>query len=118
MDLKILKEYGIDCDKGIARCMNDSGLYETILTMFLDDTCLERAKKHIANKDNTELFKCMHELKGASGNVDITALYEAVCPLVELLRGGGGTEAEITPMFAKIEAAYNRAKEGIALARG
>mgnify|MGYP001237923942 CR=1 FL=1 len=36
MNLEMLDEYGIRHEKGLARCMGDRGLYEAILSLFLD----------------------------------------------------------------------------------
>lgn len=117
MDLTILKDYGINYEKGIARCMGDKDLYEQILGLFLEDDCMNRAKAAFEKKDYPALFKCMHELKGSSGNAELTEIFEAVCPLVELLRHEGASEEEIALQFHRAEGGYDRAREGIVLAR-
>lgn len=113
MNLTILNDYGIDYEKGLARCMDDRGLYESILLLFLEDAAMPRARKSFNDKNYTELFRSLHELKGACGNAEMTELYNATYPLVELLRVKGGTDEEIAGMYALVETAYNKAKEGI-----
>lgn len=118
MDLLLLKNYGIDYETGLSRCLNDQALYERILEMFLNDDILKRAKAALDAGDHKALFNCMHELKGASGNAAMTKLYAAACPLVDLLRGEDVNEAELLPLFSRMEDAYIKAKEGIVIAAG
>lgn len=116
MDITILEDYGIVYKKGLARCMGDAEFYEKLLSMFLNDDSFERSKKAYEEKDYHKMFQCTHELKGACGNADMKDLYQAVCPLVELLRNDSGSEDEIKNSFDKVEAAYDKAKEGIFMA--
>lgn len=118
MDGKILTRYGIDYEKGLQRCTQDAAFYEMLLTMFLEDSSFARAKAAYEDMNRRKLFECLHELKGVSGNTAMTELYEAVCPLVELVRNGAADEAEITRLFTLVEDAYTRAREGISLALG
>lgn len=112
MNLTVLSEYGIDYEKGIARCLNDKDFYEQVLKMFLEDDSFLRAEKAYLAGDNTMLFNCMHELKGVCGNAEITTLYNAVCPIVEALRNGKSSD-EVPVMFEKAKAEYSKAIEGI-----
>lgn len=116
MNREVLARYGIDYQNGIARCMDNAELYETLLALFLQDDTLIRAKAALESRDYTQLFKYMHELKGACGSADMTELYQAVCPLVELLRNNEPQAVEVDILFTRVEAAYNRAQEGISLA--
>lgn len=117
MDLDILKACGIDWQKGVARCLNDRSLFERTLLLFLQDDCFDRGKAAFALRDYPGLYRSMHELKGACGNVEMTALHDAVCELVDLLRGGNEPgEEELMLRFAAVEAAYETARTGILLA--
>lgn len=116
MDITVLENYGVDAKKGLERCMGDLEFYEKLLSLFLNDDSFMRSKRAYEQKDYKEMFQCMHELKGASGNADLKMLYQAICPLVEILRFGNGTEEEINLHFKKVEMAYEKAKEGIFIA--
>lgn len=115
MESQALAEYGIDYDKGMRNCMENLPFYKKILEMFLDDTSFSRAKKAFQAAEYRELFKCVHELKGISGNAGLTALYEVCVPLVEALRKDEPQKAEAERLFPLAEAEYRRACEGIAL---
>ena len=91
MNLAVLAEHGIDYNKGLSRCMNDPEFYEKLLGMFLCDDSFSRGKKAYEAKNFDLMFKCVHELKGACGNASLVGLYNAVVPLVDLLRENGVT---------------------------
>lgn len=116
MDKAILQNCGIDYDKGLKTCMGDPEFFKTLLSMFLADTCFPRARVAYAARNYGDLFNCLHELKGVSGNAALTDLYNAVVPLVELLRGGTAEDAEVDRLFAVADTAYQRVYDGIALA--
>lgn len=116
MNNDILREYGIDPDAGLARCLNDARLYERLLELFVEDDTFERVRAAYERGDREGLFKCAHELKGVSGNADIPPLYEAVGELVELLRCGKAEDIEISTAFERIARLCDRAREGILLA--
>lgn len=113
MDKDLLREYGIDYEKGLGRCMGDSELYTTLLSMFSQDDCFERTRQALEQRDAKAMFDCMHELKGTSGNLALNALYELICPLVERLRTGDADMDEIAPLFEPVEKVYKKTLEGI-----
>lgn len=120
MDFSVLDSYGVDYRQGIRRCMDDSEVYHQMLIAFLEDDSFDRAKKAFASRDYRGMFNCMHELKGACGNADFTALYEAVVPLVEILRSGEAEESaeEVEKKLQTVSMAYERTREGVSLALG
>ena len=118
MDYTILKDCGIDGDIGLARCLNDHEFYEQFLVMFLEDSSFERARAAFEQKDYKELFKCAYELKGVSGNAGMSELYDAVCPLVDLVREGGVDDGEAARLFETVSTAYARARQGVERATG
>lgn len=118
MNLSILENYGIDKNKGMANCMNDEAFYASMLSMFLQQTALDKALTAYANHDRKGLFEAAHEIKGISGSTGMTALYNAASRLVEQLRSNDAdiNRAEISVMFRNLEQTYTRACRGIRLA--
>ena len=112
MNAARLRAAGIDYDAGVKRFLGDTDLYELVLQTFLQDTTLERAEAAFSDKQRDALFACVHELKGSSGNADMTVLYHATCALVELLRAGASTDEEIAESFQQFQTAYLSAKAG------
>ena len=113
MDMALLTCYGIDGKKGLSRCLNDEKLYRMLLGMFMKEDAFDRAKAAMAAGDLHCVFQCAHELKGASGNASLTDLYNALCPRVDLVRVDGADQAEAQRLFADVEAAYVRARQGV-----
>lgn len=92
-------------------------IYETMMSMFLDDDTFSRAKMAYEKNYYKELFRSLHELKGTSGSASLTELNAAVVPLVELLRGGNDVPRQLlATMFERVEKSYFKAIEGISLA--
>lgn len=116
MNLQILTDYGIEYEKGLARCLGDADLYGMVLTLFLADETYAKVCKAYESGDNAALFQAAHELKGVSGNAELTRLYEAVCPLVEALRHGEGSPAQIASLMANVKDTYAIARKGVELA--
>ncbi|MDO5576712.1 MAG: Hpt domain-containing protein, partial [Fibrobacter sp.] len=90
-------------------------LYRKVLSYFLKDDTITNAKDAYANKEYDSLFEQMHNLKGFSGNLGLSALYEAVVPLVETLRKQVDEERLISEQFSNVLTAYERAMSGISL---
>jgi len=103
-----LKELGVDVDEGLGRVMGDSSLYEMMLGMFVDsvrDNPVEPADYDGAGLD--ELIKRVHMLKGVTGNLAITPLFNGYNRSLVLLREGKPAEAKteferLAPVQVKI----------------
>ena len=80
MDISILESCGIDYSHGLARFLGDTALYESVLEMFLNDSTMDEARAAMSARDYQALFEAAHQLKGISGNQDMTMLYG--CPAV------------------------------------
>jgi len=115
MDIETLKKAGIDYDSGIRRILDDRDLYESMLTMFLDDDHMAAAGQALAQGDYHELFEHMHALKGVCGNLDMKDCYQAASVLTELVRPGKpqGSPEQIAAAFAAMKTAYDAVMAGI-----
>lgn len=83
-----LSKAGISANAGIERFYGDRELYECSLNKFPKDPHYEMMIKAIGEKDVKAAFAAAHALKGLAGNLSMVRLYDHICPLVELLRGG------------------------------
>ncbi len=117
MNRETLIQHNIDCDAGIRRFMGDRELYEEVLAAFLEDDSLSRAESAYEQHDYMALFDQAHAIKGASGNLDMTALYVASSELTEYLRHNDAPDpAGVSERFETMRTAYKNAAEGIAAA--
>jgi len=93
--IESLKNLGADVDEGLERVMGDSSLYEMMLGMFVDsvrDNPVSPEDFDAADLD--ELIKTVHMLKGVTGNLAITPLFNGYNQALVLLRGGQAAQAK------------------------
>ena len=83
-----LREYGVNVDEGLKRCMNNEALYMRLISTIPTEPNFTRLKDAFENGDTEEAFEAVHALKGVLGNLSITPLFEKANELTELLRGG------------------------------
>ena len=88
--LDVLEDWGCDIEEGLTRLGGDEEFYETLLSGFLQENGMEELTKGIESCDYRRAFEAAHGLKGDTGNLSLTPLYEAVCSLVEDLRPSYG----------------------------
>jgi len=109
MDLiEELKGLGVDVDEGLGRVMGDKSLYEMMLGMFVDsvrDNPVEPADYNAAELDG--LIKRVHMLKGVTGNLAMTPLFDGYNKSLVLLREGKPAQAKeeferLAPVQVKI----------------
>lgn len=103
-----LKDLGVNIEEGKKRLMGNESLYERMLGTFvkmMSDTPIEPSEFDC--DDCTEIIEKTHAIKGASGNLSLTPVYEAYSKMVDLLRQNKPAEAkaiyeEIQPVQTEI----------------
>lgn len=103
-----LENLGVDVDEGLDRVMGDESLYEMMLGMFLDtinESPIEMGE--FDSEDRDELIRKVHTLKGTTGNLSLTPLFDGYVEVLGLLRGNQPKEAKaamekLIPLQAKI----------------
>lgn len=88
-----LKGLGVDVDGGLKRINGNEKLYTKLLGTFLKSIDTYRVAADFDGTDYNEVIEKTHALKGVSGNLSITPLYEAYTKIVDLLRAGKPEEA-------------------------
>lgn len=89
-----LTELGVDVDAGLERVMDDESFYEMTLGMFIDtvnDNAIELADFDAA--DLEELTNRVHTLKGLTGNLEMTPLFQGYVQALDFLRMNQPREA-------------------------
>ncbi|MEG0962838.1 MAG: Hpt domain-containing protein [Lachnospiraceae bacterium] len=84
--LKQLEEYGADTKGTMDRFLNDMELYRTCFTAYLEDEVFLKLGEALHRKDYENAFEYAHTLKGTTGNMGLTPLYQVICRMVEALR--------------------------------
>lgn len=100
ISIEKLREYGADVDAGLALCMNNEDFYLRMVSMIISEASFDQLEKAITENDLEEGFKAAHALKGVSGNLSLTPLYQKVVEITELLRSH--TEMDYSEMLKGI----------------
>ena len=80
--LEKLKELGVDTDKVLATLNGKQALYERLIFKFYD-----MVKKTNVTADNLDdIYERVHALKGASGNLGITPLFDSYVEILALIK--------------------------------
>ena len=87
LTIEKLKAYGANVQEGLGRLFNNEAFYLKIAGMCLVDPNFDRLKKAMEERDAAEAFNAAHALKGSTGNLSLTPIYNPVCQLTEGLRG-------------------------------
>ena len=89
-----LKKLGSNVDEGLERFMGNAALYERMLHKLPDMLEKTDVAGAFASGELKEAEERAHALKGATGNLSITPLYEGYTKVVDLLRAGQAEEAK------------------------
>lgn len=92
--LEELKGLGVNVDEGLDRVMGDNSLYEMMLGMFVD--AIETtpiSPEEFSGSDLNELIRKVHTLKGTTGNLSLTPLFDGYMEALGLLRSGQPAQA-------------------------
>ena len=80
--------------------MNNEDFYLRMVSMIVSEASFDQLQKAIGENDLEEGFKAAHALKGVSGNLSLTPLYQKVVEITELLRSH--TEMDYSEMLKGI----------------
>ena len=97
----------IDVDSALARFMNNEALFERFLGKFPADDNYGKLTAAIASGDRDTALTASHTLKGVSGNLSLTALYDLTDRQVKAMRADDWDAA--CAMMGEITAAYEKA---------
>ncbi|MCM1252676.1 MAG: hypothetical protein NC321_07625 [Clostridium sp.] len=105
--LEELKTLDVDVDGGLKRINGNEALYTKLLGSFIKSINTYKVEADFDGNDYNDIIEKAHAIKGVSGNLSITPVYEAYTKIVDLLRAGKPEEArpilkEILPVQEKI----------------
>lgn len=88
-----LKDLGVDVDGGLRRINGNETLYRRLLGSFVNTIKDKYVQTDFDASDCTETIEKVHTIKGTSGNLSITPIYESYTEILNLLRGGQPEQA-------------------------
>ncbi len=81
-----LKEYGANVDEGLSRCMNNEALFLKLVAIIPGEPNFNKLKESLESGNLDAAFESAHALKGVTGNLSLTPLYDPLVEITELLR--------------------------------
>ncbi len=81
-----MKKYGANITEAMERFMGNEAIYEKMLKKFPAAVESHQVAEYIKKGDNKTAVANAHTLKGVTGNLSITPLYNAYVEIVNLLR--------------------------------
>lgn len=116
MDQALLTHAGIDCEKGIERCIGNVALYAQLLGGYPEEAAMTEARRALAEQSYEALYAHLHEIKGVSGNLGIDHVFELTSAMLRQLRS---QQYEGLPLyFERLAAAHESAVAAIHAALG
>ena len=100
LTVEALRAYGANVDEAMKRCMNNEMFYIRLVTKALQDPSFEQLSEAVGAGDLDRGFELAHALKGVTGNLALTPLYDPICKITELLRSR--TETDYTGYLSTI----------------
>ena len=77
-----LRELGVDVDKVLGTLNGKQALYERLIFKFYDMV----VKSNVTSDNLDDIYERIHALKGASGNLGLTPLYNEYVKILTLIR--------------------------------
>lgn len=84
---KQLEENGVDVEATLKRFMGREAIFMKFILKFADDQSCVGIREALNNQDAKAAFEHAHSLKGVSGNLGISSVYDLAAQISDLLRG-------------------------------
>ncbi|MFA7109692.1 MAG: Hpt domain-containing protein [Sphaerochaetaceae bacterium] len=86
MKFNDLSNWGVDLKETFSRFVDDKDFYISCLRTFTSEEGFVVLEEAMEKKNYQRAFEVAHSLKGLTGNLGLTPLYESICVLVESFR--------------------------------
>ena len=81
-----LEGYGANTKEGLSRCLNNESFYLKLVKKAAESDEFEKLQEAIGSGDLDRAFEIAHSLKGVTGNLSLTPVFQPVVEMTELLR--------------------------------
>ena len=104
LTLDSMKQYGANVEEGLTRCMKNEAFYLRLVSLVTKEENFNKLKSSIESEDLDAAFDAAHALKGVTGNLALTPLYDPIYEITELLR----SRTDLAERVIMVEAARAR----------
>ena len=109
LTIEKLKEFGVDVESGLKRCVNNEALFLRLVAMVPGNDSFNKLYTSIENKSFDEAFTAAHSLKGILSNLSINNMLKPVQEITELLRSK--TDCDYSMYLVEIEKMRKKLEE-------
>lgn len=106
-DQQLLEDYGVDVKRTLARFVNNENMMMMFLKELPQDESMPAILAARQSGDEAAYKASVHSLKGLSGNLGLTSLFEVASALMTALRTGTPEESEA--LFPQLLNEFDRA---------
>lgn len=105
--------WGCAVDRTLQNLGNDTGLYVKCVRLFALDENFDALARCMRKHDRVGAFEAVHTIKGVTGNLGLTPLFESSCALTDLLREGREITdgARVESLAGDLDVLYAQFKE-------
>ena len=93
--LEDLRALGVDVDGGLKRIGGNEALYKRLLNTFVKSMKGQEISPDFDTTNYEDVKEKAHAIKGTSGNLSITPVFEAYSEIMDLLRAEKPEEAKV-----------------------
>jgi len=104
MNYEILRSGGIDVNDALSRFSGSNELFEKYINKFIGEKSYTDLVFSMEKKDYTAAENAVHSLKGVTGSLGMTSLFQSSCALLAAFRDK--KEEQYVPLFDEIEVKY------------
>lgn len=79
-------EIGVNTKEGLERCLNNEQFYLNLVRKTMEGDSFEKLNEAIRTNDLNTAFEIAHNLKGVTGNLALTPLFQPLSEMTEHLR--------------------------------
>lgn len=103
MTMEMLAAFGANTEEGLKRCMNNEAFYLRMVKMIPGDASFQKLYDAIDAGNLDAAFEAAHALKGSTGNLSLSPIFDPVSEITELLRAKKDTD--YAPLVDRIRSA-------------
>ena len=100
LTIQALNDLGVKTQEGLNRCLNNEQFYFRLINKAMADPGFDKLVDAIETGDLDTAFELAHALKGVTGNLALTPLFDPLSEMTELLRNRSAVD--YTPMVKKM----------------
>lgn len=113
METNMMMEVGkyVDLSDATERFMSNEGMFKKYLFRFPGENDFEELFRLLEEEKKEEAFSVAHTMKGVVSNLGLQFVYQAICPVSDLLKKGLQPEEEAVE---RLKQAYEETIQAIA----